>query len=261
MNSKSGIRLAQIGLDRTIRLKWLEQTASLVLAGNDISSIKANLEHDLSSSFRSDASNARSSIDKSITILIKVWLRVPSGLESFRTNGLEILKKYPLSDHKAIHWGMIMVAYPFWADVALQVGRLIKLQGSVVVAQVQRRLREQYGERETVSRAVQRVLRSFHDWRVLNETGTKGIYNAAPSLAVEDTRLIAWLVEASLYARANGSAPLKDLLDSPILFPFRLRPIHPESLMAASSRLDILHHGLDDDLVMLRKQASKEVVQ
>jgi excisionase family DNA binding protein len=52
-------------------------------------------------------------------------------------------------------------------------------------------------------------------------------------------------------------APLKDLIDSPSLFPFRIRPIHAENLVAASSRLDLLRHGLDDDLVMLRKPTTK----
>ncbi|MDP2799080.1 MAG: hypothetical protein Q8O60_04245, partial [Deltaproteobacteria bacterium] len=132
--------------------------------------------------------------------------------------------------------------------------RLLKLQGSAAAAHVQRRVREQYGERETVSRRTRYVLRSYLDWGVLQEAGAKGVYSAVPSLAVDDTRLIAWLVEAFLQSRANGSFPLKDLLDSPSLFPFRLKPMHPESLVASSSRLDILRHGLDDDLVMLRKQ-------
>ena len=146
-----------------------------------------------------------------------------------------------------------MAVYPFWSGVATQVGRLLRLQGSAAATHVQRRVREQYGERETVSRAARRVLRSYLDWGVLRESGAKGIYIACPSLAVEDSQLIAWLVEASLHARANGSAPLKDLLDSPSLFPFRLKPMHAESLRAASSKLEILRHGLNDDLVMLRK--------
>jgi hypothetical protein len=77
------------------------------------------------------------------------------------------------------------------------------------------------------------------------------------SLAIDDTLLGAWLIEASLHARSNGSAPLKDLLDSPGLFPFRLKPMSADSLMAASSKIDIVRHGLDDDLVMLRKQPAK----
>ena len=109
-----------------------------------------------------------------------------------------------------------------------------------------------------VSRAARRVLRSYLDWGVLQETGAKGIYTAGTTLAVDDFRLIAWLAEASLHARANGSAPLKDLIDSPNFFPFRIKPIHAESLVAVSTRLDILRHGLDDDLVMLRRLTRKE---
>ncbi len=109
------------------------------------------------------------------------------------------------------------------------------------------------GERETVSRAARRVLRSYLDWGVLQETGSKGVYTAKVTLSIDDPRLIAWLTEAALHARANGSASLRDLLDSPSFFPFRIKPIHAESIKTASSRLDILRHGLDEDFVMLRK--------
>lgn len=152
---------------------------------------------------------------------------------------------------------MVMAAYPFWSNVAVQVGRLLRLQGSVAAIQVQRRVREQYGERETVSRAARRVLRSFLDWGVLEETGSKGIYTSGTTLAIEDPRLIAWLTEAALHARVNGAASLKDLLDSPSFFPFRIKSIRAESVRAASPRLDILRHGLDDDLVMLRQSTGK----
>jgi hypothetical protein len=93
------------------------------------------------------------------------------------------------------------------------------------------------------------------DWGVLRETGSKGLFSAGTILSVEEPRLIAWMIEAALHARANGSAPLKDLIDSPSFFPFRIKPIKAESLQATSPMLDILHHGFDDDLVMLRKPA------
>lgn len=153
---------------------------------------------------------------------------------------------------------MVTAVYPFWSGIAIQVGRLLKLQGSAAAAHVQRRAREQYGERETVSRRVRYVLRSFLDWGVLQESGAKGIYTAGTTQSVDDPQLVAWLAEAALHARVNGSAPFRDLLDSPGFFPFRIKPIHGESIQAISSRLEILHHGLDDDLVMLRKPTTNE---
>lgn len=248
-----GTRFTQIGIDRLVRLNWLEKVASLALAGNDVKETKRILQDMLKESFHSERTDVRGSIDKTITILLKVWANPPDILESLRSEGLGLLTHLPKRDHIIVHWGMIMAVYPFWSSVAIQVGRLLRLQGTVSAAHVQRRVREQYGERETVSRRTRYLLRSYLDWGVLQETEVKGIYSAGTTRAVDDSRLIAWLIEATLYSRPDGSAPLKDLIDSPGLFPFRIKPVHAEGLVVASSRLDVLRHGLDDDLVMLRK--------
>ena len=149
---------------------------------------------------------------------------------------------------------MVLAVYPFWGSVAAHAGRLLRLQGTATAAHVQRRVKEQYGERETASRAARRVLRSFIDWGVMNETKDKGVYAQGNQYSIQDPRLTAWLVEASLRARMNGSAAIKDLLDSPSIFPFRLTNVPAEHLASLSPRLDTFRHGLDDDLVMLRKE-------
>ena len=245
-------RTDQIGFSQRVRLEWLEQTANLVLAGNDKCAVNDALQDLLKDKVSVSGLAERGNREKIITILLKAWLTVPADLESLRVEGLELLERLPRADHIAIHWGMLMSVYPFWSSVALQTGRLLRLQGSAAAAHVQRRVREQYGERETVSRAARRVLRSYLDWGVLQETGTKGIYAFEKTLAVDDSRLIAWLAEASLHARASDSAPLQDLIDSPNFFPFRIKPIQPERL-AASPRLEVHRLGLGDDLVLLRK--------
>ena len=88
----------------------------------------------------------------------------------------------------------------------------------------------------------------------MNETKDKGVYAQGNQYSIQDPKLIAWLVEASLRARMNGSAAIKDLLDSPSIFPFRLTNVPAEHLASLSPRLDTFRHGLDDDLVMLRKE-------
>jgi len=248
-------RTNQIGFSQRVRLEWLEQTANLVLSGNDKTAVNDALQDLLKDKVSIGGQAVRGNREKIITILLKVWLTAPTELEPLRMNGLELLMGVPRSDHLPVHWGMVMAVYPFWADVATQVGRLLRLQGSAAAAHVQRRVREQYGERETVSRAARRVLRSFLDWGVLKKTDAKGIYSAASPVTVDSPPLIAWLVEASIHSRANGSAPLKDLLDSPSLFPFRLAHISAEHLASLSPRMELLRHGLDDDLVMLREES------
>lgn len=247
-----------IGLDRLVKLQWLEQTVFLALAGNDAMLIKSVLQENLKTSFRSSNVEVRGSVSKTITIMSRIWVNPPIDIEPLRIRGLELLKSLSGPDRISVHWGMVTAVYPFWSSVATQVGRLLRLQGSAAAAQVQRRICEQYGERETVSRRTRYVLRSFVDWGILSESNEKGIYSPVPLLPIADPKLTAWLIEASLHARANGSAPLRDLIESPSLFPFRVKPIHPESLRAPSSRLDILYHGLDNDLVMLQNQPTRD---
>ncbi len=249
-------RHEQIGLDRLIKFEWLERTAYLVLAGNKAPEVKSVLQEELAGAFRSSNTNVRGSLDKTITILLKTWVSVSREIRPLQKDGLELLSNLERKDHIAIQWCMIMAAYPFWGSVATHAGRLLKLQGAAASSQVQRRVREQYGERETVSRRVRYVLRSFIEWGVLKETGEKGVYGKGNQYSVEDPRLIAWMIEATLHARANGSAAIKDLLDSPSIFPFRLAHISAENLASISPRVSVLRHGLDDDLVLLNKGTS-----
>ncbi|MDY6823273.1 MAG: hypothetical protein SWH68_05670 [Thermodesulfobacteriota bacterium] len=250
-------RKAQIGFSQRIRLEWFEQTANLILAGNDKATINDSLQDLLQNKVSVGGKSVRGNREKVITILLKTWLTMPRELKKLRDEGLEILQGLPRKDQIAVHWGMTLAAYPFWGAVAAHTGRLLRLQRTAAAAHVQRRVKEDYGERETASRAARRVLRSFIDWGVLKETGDKGVYGQGNQHAVEDPRLIAWMVEASLRARLNGSAAIKDLLDSPSIFPFRLAHISAEHVAYLSPRLNILRHGLDDDLVMLRKPTTK----
>ena len=250
-------RYSQIGIDRIIRLNWMERTAYLVLAGDKVPEAKKILKEYLQGWFRSKNANKRSSLDKTITILLRIWVRPPDELYLLQQKGLRFLSCPPQENHIAVHWGMTMAAYPFWGVVATQVGRLLRLQGTATVSQVQRRLKEQYGERETVSRAAQRVLRSFTDWGVLKETSEKGIYTKGNSFEIAHEELIAWLVEAFLYANPNGTATLETVLNSPSLFPFNLRAISADSLVAISEQLTMLRHGLDQELLMLNRRMKK----
>jgi hypothetical protein len=247
-------RMQQVGFSQRIRLEWFEYTARLILAGHDPQAMHDALDELLRDKLSAGAAPERGNREKTISILLKVWQKVPHGLEGQRDSGLDLLRRLPSDDSSPVHWGMVMSVYPFWAAVASQVGRLTRLQGNASAAQVQRRIREQYGERETVSRAASRVLRTFFDWGVLRDTETVGVYEATGARSIQDDELIAWLVEAGIHARGGSPAPWKDLVNSPALFPFQLRPTRSATALLSSSKtLQILRHGLDDELVMLRQ--------
>ena len=258
MRLSSKRKFNQVGIDRILRLKWLSRTAQLVLAGNDLVTIKAILQDELLDSFQSFQKGVRGSLDKTLTILLKIWVRPSDDLKTLHKKGLDFISRLPEKDHLAVHWGMLMATYPFWGRVADQVGRLLRLQGQFKIAQVQRRLLEQYGERQTVSRAAQRVLRSFVDWGVLRDGLERGTYVSGMEHSVGNLALLAWLAEAFLNASPNGSIPFQSILNSTTLFPFRFTEVSAIQLAAENENLVLLRHGLDEDLVMLREIASDE---
>ncbi|MGH8069883.1 MAG: hypothetical protein ACRERE_32505 [Candidatus Entotheonellia bacterium] len=245
----------QIGFSQRIQLGWLERTASLLFMGHTRNEIQAALQELLRDQLSVGGTAQRGNREKAISILLKIWVTIPKGVELFRDEGLAHLNRLPLADHLAVHWGMTIAVYPFVSIVAEAVGRLLRLQGSCAAVQVQRRVREQLGERETVARAARRVLRCFIDWSVLQETKEKGVYQAAPVRSVTDKKLATWLIEAALLATPSNVLPLKALTQSPMLFPFSIGPLSMGNL-GGHNRLEGFRQGLDEEMVMFRSRGA-----
>ena len=239
----------QIGFSQRIRLEWLEYTANLLLAGNPRDEIVATLSDRLREKLSVGNEPARGTRDKAITILTKVWVTVPREHRTLRDEGLDLLRRLPASDRMLVHWCMCMVAYPFFGTVADATGRLLQLQETAGAAQVQRRLRERFGERETVARAVRRILRAFIDWGALLESEGKGLYCIAPKRAVADLPLSIWAISAML--AVNNAKPRSTalLLRGPHLFPFDV--VLPSTMdLEAHGAFEVARHGLDQEVLI-----------
>jgi len=244
--------VSQVGFSQRVRLEWLDYTSGLVLAGKSSAEIDAALQAYLKDKLSVGGSAVRGNREKAITILMKVWAIPPHHLRTLRDEGLALARRFPLPDHLAFHWGMALAVYPFWGTVAETVGRLLRLQRDVGAAQVQRRLREQLGERETVARAARRVLRSMVDLGVLVESQSKGVYQAAAPRLIADEGLVRWLLVATLAARAGDWVPLETLNQSPALFPFSF-PRVTGALFAGQADVEVVRHGQDQEMVRRRE--------
>lgn len=233
-------RNGQVGFSQRVRLEWLEYTAGLVMAGRPhediLNALRAHLQDKLSVGSNPERGNR----DKAISILMKIWASPPGCAVSFRDEGLAFLRRSPAREHIPVHWCMAMVAYPFWGDVAGTVGRLLRLQGLATARQVQRRIRERYGERETVARATRRVLRAFHDWGVLSEADRKGVYAAAQASKVRNRTLMAWMLEGVLRAAEGKAEDFGALTSSACLFPFDVSPVRLSDIAKRQS-LEVTH--------------------
>jgi hypothetical protein len=243
-----------IGFCQRIQLDWLELTAKMVLDGFLATEIRQNLDTFLSD--RLSVGNTKKSGNRQLTIsiLMRIWSSVPPELENLRDRGLELLQKLPIESHLAIHWGMAIAVYPFFGAVAEAVGRLTKLQSNIIATQVQSRLRDRYGDRETVSRATRRILRCFIDWQVLQDTDKLGIYQSITPIIIPDQQITAWLLEAVLISTQNNSGQLNTITRSPLLFPFILTA--PTAFdLKRSTHLEISHQGLREEVIALSRRS------
>lgn len=241
-----------IGFYQRIQLDWLEKTAQMVLDDIPPKTIRQNLDTFLSD--RLSIGNTKKSGNRQLTIsiLMRIWSSVPPELENLRDRGLQLLQNSPITSHLAMHWGMAITVYPFFGAVAETVGRLEKLQTQVIAAQIQSKIRDRYGDRDTVTRATRRILRCFIDWQVLQDTDKLGIYQSITPIIIPDQQITAWLLEAVLISTQNSSGQLHTITRSPLLFPFILTAPTAFDLQR-SPHLEISHQGLREEVIALSR--------
>jgi hypothetical protein len=114
---------------------------------------------------------------------------------------------------------MSIGTYPFFLDVAASVGKLLALNGHANLSQIVRRMTESWGDRSTLPRAIQRVLRSMVQWRVLNDQRPKGTF-LAPARRTDVSEPISELLLQAILVSHGQGMPLSQLTAHPALFPF-----------------------------------------
>ena len=235
-----------VGFDRKVRMAWLEAVAGWTASSMPDAEIRANL--DLLLEGEVTGKEARK---KTKTVLLRTWFLPSERLRPLRDQGLSLLPRATRSQRLALHWGMICANHPVVWETASIVGRLLRLQGEASLSQVRSRVVEAYGERSTVVHASRRILRSFFDWKVLEEASERGVYQAGPIHRLDDPELIAWLIEASLLAGSQQAKALPTLLASPSLFPFDIT-LSGREFAESSPRIALYRQGRNEELVALQ---------
>ena len=247
-----GTRHDTIGVKQVIPLEWIRKTARFMRAGMIAKEIRQELHAALSATGKQVQSGERSAWTRTFLVnnLMAIWPSPAAELTPFRDRALHTLRDNPAQE-VAIHWAMISAVYPFWFNTARHTGRLLNLQAQATQAQIVSRLKEQYGDRQTVSRYARFVVRSFVDWGVLKDTGATGCYQQAEAISVVDRDLTSLLLHAALLATPEGKAPLRVLLGNPAFFPFHLSTISGEALIGDAPCLKLVRYGPDDELLTL----------
>lgn len=231
----------RIGFDRFIALEWL--TIAL--------KVRAGLAPPEDFEALLDAAGLGAAArTKTRTVLNRLWLEPRIELVDYADRGAAIFKANPNVPVAALHWGVAVATYPFFAKVAELIGRLSALQGDCASAEIHRRMSETYGEREGTYRMTNMVIQSQASWGgVARAEKGKRVSRLAP-IVVENDELTAWLVEATLrYARKPLA--ISSLQSQPALFPFNLtRPLM--YILSNNENLTVRNEGTRSQFVGLR---------
>lgn len=101
--------MQRIGFDRMIKLDWIEYYAKISRHEEDTGKLKEQMHETLFEECPQMASRK-----KNITILQRIWTRVEAEHRLLRRGALNILDDVEMPERLALHWGMSLLAYPFF---------------------------------------------------------------------------------------------------------------------------------------------------
>ncbi len=228
----------RIGFGQRIKLEWLDLTAALLANGADTAEIRTKIQSEVQQTLSIGSTAKKSNAQKARCIVMRTWVTVPAQHKGFRDQGLQLWKR---GERLAIHWGLAMIAYPFFASTAEHTGRLLRFQDAVQDEQVLRKVRAEYGDRPTITRATERLLRNFQEWGVLTD-GPKPLHLAQTA---------PWLLEALLLSSGETHSSIRSALSNPALFPFQLAA-NPVAEVHAYPRLEVFQQGFGEESISLR---------
>ena len=223
--------LPTIGFDRYVPKHWLDTSLAVAAGKMERSAVTLLLAAEIA------GVEARS---KTMIILNRMWLTPHPTLVALAQAGIEIYRADNAADTLPLHWGMALASHPLFAGIADNIGRLLKLHGEFTALQINRRLKEQLGDRASILRATEAVLQTLTEWQVIREApDRKRCFLAGRAIDKVTPAASLWLIEACLHA-SGRSLNLNE--PSHLTFPFKLAPLR-ESDLAGHSRIRVAITG------------------
>lgn len=243
----------KLGIKQVIRLEWMDKTLRMLVEGYTTAEIRKELDQFLSTQKQSGGFGDRGKKTYGLAIgILSCWFEPDKDCLLLRDDLLSIAKKLSEKQWLPLHWAIICSTYPFWFHLAKQTGRVLNLQEQITKKQIDTRIKEEYGDRETVSRNARYTIRSFIAWKVLSDLGGKGNYTKENVCKIENQQMTVLLIESALHTTPDGKGTLQSLIAHPAFFPFQLPVISSNIIGQYTKRIEVVKSGLDDDLLVLR---------
>jgi hypothetical protein len=191
---------------------------------------------------------------KSLGYLKQVWLFPHLSFPTLQDSGIEIFRHS--TDRQTAYllsYFMTVATFPFTRCVVEACGQLHRLQGSVKMEQLKRKVAAIYGERERTLRGVRYVMYLLNSLGIVSAPKKKGFYEAG-KFNVHSKELSSFAVKALLCSleKENGMGRA-ELETHPVFFAFDGQKIVAEALQDSSIMLS--RESMNREILNWRKDS------
>ncbi len=207
-----------IGFSRTVKLDWMDVTASLCLQAIDPPQIRQQLDKILSEAVQGEVARR-----KTLDVLLAIWVKTEAIAPKIREQALEIFPALTSNTERLwLHYGMTLVCYPFFRKCTTAIGQLSRGQETITRKLLKEHLAGEYGHLGGLDRSVERVAASLVDWGILVYTEKKSEYHIPVRQFSAVETLQCWMLTCGLFAHPSEGLPFADLVRLPEFYPFNL---------------------------------------
>lgn len=205
----------EVGLSRNLKVRWMNKAAQLGAEGLSPDEYKAQL-HDYLSFEISSPTNLR----KTREILMRIWNGpCDETRTTLRTQALQLLEKYPEYDVE-IQWCMLLIAYPVFADICKNIGRLSEFSETILLKQLKQKLFDEWGERTTLFHSADKIIATIKEFGVF-ACEKPGVYTVARR-EVSKFDVVLFLLRVAMITDGGSYFAFEDLGHFHAMFPFDL---------------------------------------
>lgn len=208
-----------VGLSRPIKIEWLNKTVELVMLGKTDEEIKNELNEYLSFEITSPTN-----LRKTREILLTIWVKTPDEIQTIKNLAISLLKNDENVNKLAIHWCMMLLAYPVFSDVCSLIGKLTDIQETFTTAWLKQKLFDIWGERSTLMHSIDKILQTLKYLGVI-ENIKIGEYKVISKLVNNENEKS--LIILSVIALKNKAYyEISEFSKIPQMFPFKYSISH-----------------------------------
>ena len=212
-----------IGLSRTIKTRWLNKAADLYGENLSEDQYKAAMNEYLAFEIESPTV-----LRKTREILMRVWFYDDdAALSVYRSEGYLLMQRYPDYD-VPIHWCLLLMAYPVFADLSKLMGRIAEFNDVIVLKQLKQKLYDEWGERSTLYHSTDKIIATMKDLGAI-VAEKPGIYHIG-NQEIKNENIASFQLRSAMKVDGGSYYSFSELNTFNTLFPFKYT-ISKECLM------------------------------